>query len=68
MFCTVIPYYSLFVCDILVNVLRMEISHKSEAQLVRVATHYDITMGNEIARGTIKIVYYYFVNIKLNVE
>ncbi len=46
-------YYSILwpvLCDIEVSVLQMEISQVSGDQSVRGATHYDITMGNDIVR------------------
>ncbi len=48
-----IPYYGLILCDIQVCDLRIEINQASEDQSVwhQMATHYDITMGNDVARG-----------------
>ncbi len=46
----IIPYYGLFLCDIQVSDLWIEINQASGDQAVTRATHYDITMGNGIAR------------------
>ncbi len=40
----------MFLCNIEVSVLRMEINQASGDQSVRGARHYDITMGNDITR------------------
>ncbi len=40
----------MFLCDIQLRVLQMEISQTSGDQSVRGATHYDITMGNDVDR------------------
>ncbi len=45
-----IPYDGLFLCDIQISVLQMENIQASGDQSVISATHYDITMGNDIAR------------------
>ncbi len=41
-----VPYYDLLLCDIQVCVLQMEINQYD----ITIATHYAITMGNDIAR------------------
>ncbi len=47
-----IPYYGLFLCDIQISVLQIEIHQTSEDQSVRGATHYDIIKDNDIIRDT----------------
>ncbi len=47
-----IPYYGLFLCDIQISVLQIEIHQTSEDQSVRGATHYDIIKDNDIVRDT----------------
>ncbi len=40
-----IPYHGLFLCDIQVSVLRMEINQSTGEQSLRGVTHDEITMG-----------------------
>ncbi len=47
----IIQYYSPFLCDIQVCVLLMEINQYDINQYdITIATHYDITIGNDVAR------------------
>ncbi len=50
--CNILFYSILWpvLCDIQIIILRMEINQASGDQLVRGGTHYDTTMGNNIAR------------------
>ncbi len=47
----IIPYYDLFLCDIQVCVIRMEINQPVEINHydTTMVNHYDITMDNDVA-------------------